>query len=193
MDNQYNISAQFLLPCLMLDLSYFMENNIEFNTYISCPDLSNDIVLCNPVYLLINLETLGRRYSKVVDKLTGNKHFIIEQRINNIYSLFCYEFPRELTEDYTKIINGEYSRTSDKYKSCFRKYEEGSLIRTAENKMSRKLTFWHQVFNKDYRLRKFQDERLGIELNPDNELWDKLDIEKESLIIQASFPENYLA
>ncbi len=188
MKYDFNISAQFLVPCLMLPIDKLEEG--DFNSYINFPDL-NDINIINPLYLLVDLSTLGERYEEVVSTLITNKYFVMEQRIDKDRSIFCFKFPDEYSDDYNLILEGKYSKTSDKYRACFKKYEDGlSFSRKDKNTISRKLTFWHQVFTKDQHLLKYQEERLGVELLEQDELWDKIDIEKETLLL-SSFPDAY--
>lgn len=164
----FNISTDFLVPAL--NISDDIINTTGYiNSYINCPDLT-DILIINPVYILYNTEDLDMQMEYVHHMLTYNKNFVFEQRLDNRHTLFCFKFPASMKEDYNLIIEGKYSETNQIYKDQFNSYDHEVQL---------------NVLYKNQEMKELLERRIGMKLEENCEIWDKMDILNETLFISS--------
>lgn len=122
-----------------------------------------------PIYLLFKPRDMGL-FSMFVENtyLEGDLKEDFDYPDGQVMLLF--EFPKEFNNDYDKLLNGEYSKVSSAYKDNFSKKDElGNYL------------IPHQVLNKGEHLIRKRMEDLNLDYwENDWEVWEKIDIEKET-------------
>lgn len=125
--------------------------------------------------LFKNKKMSANQVAKIIKDLTMVKSDILfSYEIIDDYFMILLDFPNEYREDYLNIINGSYSKLSEKFKNKFPstvdvKNEQGKRI-------GKEYTLYHQIFNKTEWLKNFWRERLNlVELDDSLELWQKPD------------------
>lgn len=169
-DLDFNISTDFFLPVLGIDLA-ITDTTGYINSYINCPDLT-DILINNPVYILYNTEDLDLNMERVYEDLINNKNFILEQRLDRYHILFCFSIPKKFNKDYELIIQGKYSETSGAFKDLFCNDNIQDL-------------WQYKVLHKDPEYKKNLENRIGLVLNNNPEIYNKIDMFNETILISS--------
>jgi len=93
-----------------------------------------------------------------------------------------FTIPEKFKKDYDLFLEGKYSKLSKEFKAMFP--DTKNIYDENGNKEGREYTIYHHIFNKTEWLRDFMERKYGAEnIEPDMELWDKPDIEKETFYI----------
>lgn len=169
-DLDFNISTDFFLPVLGIDLAITGTTGY-LNSYVNCPDLT-DILIKNPVYILYNTEDLDLNMERVYEDLINNKNFILEQRLDKYHILFCFSIPEKYSKDYELIIRGKYSKTSSSFKEIFSNDNITDL-------------WQYKILYRDPEYMKDLEHRIGIIFNSDCEIYDKIDMINETILISS--------
>lgn len=157
--DKYNISTWFVYPLLGLPSK---TDDYLNNTYLYSEELEGlaehlHIVLCSPDDHILN-------------QLRSNEHYFMEFETNKDICVVM-EIPDKFTDDYNKIVKGEYSKISNQAKKMILvrfpyKTLNGILSKTDEQKEAIK-------------------SKIGEEHIDDSaELWSKIDEEKEILTFE---------
>jgi len=157
-----NKSSIFLLPMLGGDRHLYFWNQLFLNAFIGTEEDKDCIALlyrfsANPLFL------------KFEKTLTQFKTFIRKDDPTDGFVLFVFSVPPEHKDNYTKFINGKYSKLSKLYKVNlleFHKYDVNSLI--------------GQVIFKSEERKKELESKLGCELESSSELLSIIDIKNET-------------
>ena len=109
-----------------------------------------------------------RNWDLFKDSVKKSKLYINEFDVDLETIVFYLSFPERWMEDYTRIIDGEYSKVSNRYMAQFFP-NDNNLLYHLRNKTS----FAKQFYAKEFNVRK--------EVFDDCEIGPKLEIEKEML------------
>lgn len=119
-------------------------------------------------------------------QIAENKNYVEDYDYEGGYVVVVYKIPDGLKADFELFKRGKYSRMSDRIKASYGK----EIRRTGTVKqMVFKKTFQHMVFTKDPQLQQLLEEYMGIRFadhfpsKVDMELWEAVDMEKETLDI----------
>ena len=83
------------------------------------------------------------------------------------FVVVVYEINPRLKDDIELIKQGKYSQTSKKFQDIFPK-----AIQIRKNGLKRdEISLQYRVFNKTEDLRQFWEDKLGVELEEDMEVW----------------------
>lgn len=156
-----NVSTYFVLPMLPGVVRYYM---FEFllNTYIRVDDTDCIALL----YKQTDNETLAklfnafqkfRQYKKTVD-------------INKDRVLYVFEIPSLFTDDFKKILNGQYSQVSELLKKRIIDFYDLQYDSSILG-----------ILYKDKKRKKCLEERLNIVLPKDIELFEQFNLTKETI------------
>lgn len=155
-----------------LDQSYLVKGLGFQNAYIA--DSTHENYLDCPLYLLF----------KPIETAVFNDFLTHEYEVRllkedydypNGHVVLLFDFPVLFREDYKKILEGRYSEVSLSYKALFPEdYKEGGLLFK---------TLTYHIFNRSKQLQEEREKDLGLDEGflDNQELWQKFDIEKETL------------
>jgi hypothetical protein len=129
------------------------------------------------IYLRFKPFSYDAAYAAFAAALTNNENFIEEYDLKK-ETVYVFRIPRKLRTDFYLFLKGKYSKLSDSYKKHFpmERYFRGPVGEPMKEPSS-----FHQIFTKAAELKKQWEEKLGVELDPDQELYDKVNKDKETL------------
>lgn len=187
-DEKKNISSEMLFPCLKLRdelVRQFPEYGLV-NTYLYWEGREYDF---NTIFLLFRPKEFTIGFHLFITEMEKSINFIETIDVPNGVVL-VYKIPAKFGTDFLLFLNGAYSLTSPDFKSCFKltNYKidsQGAFIKTPAGAYETEKTIYYHIFNKTSYLRDQWRQALGedIKLPKDMELYDKCNIEKETLII----------
>ena len=152
MERKHTITSIFIVPTLSIGKDKLIDNGFV-NGYIK--DGKRDIQYENAVYLLFKPTDLDK-FRNFLDGEYEKTKSIIDD----------YDYPR-LKNDVELIKQGKYSQTSKKFQEIFPK-----VVKIRKNGLSRdEISLQFRVFNKTEDLVQFWEDKLGVELPEDVEVW----------------------
>lgn len=162
-----NKSYWYILP--MLGNSYKQFKSSLRGCFIRAeefPELTSHIFL-----LFEKSDSLSYSYFK--DELKEFVNFYKEYQPDNFYEMLVFDVPISLLPDYDSFMDGKYSKVSEEYKRHLLKFHKEDLTENALNNIVGIL--WR---GKKYRAS--LEDKLGVELTPDQELASIIDMKKET-------------
>lgn len=187
-DEKKNISSIMLFPCLKIrdDLVRQFSEYGLVNTYLYWEGREYDF---DTILLLFRPEELTLGFHLFIIEMEKSINFVETVDVPDSIVL-VYKIPTKFGTDFLLFLNGAYSLTSPDFKSCFKlidyKMDDGgAFIKTPLGAYETEKTMYHHIFNKTEYLRNKWKEALGddIKMPKDMELYQKCDIEKETLVI----------
>lgn len=91
------------------------------------------------------------------------------------FVVVVYSLNKDFRKDFDLIREGKYSKTSKQFQKLFTKNIQ------LNGKIEKSLQY--RVFNKTQDLIAYWNERIGVTLSPEQELWEMYDVQKETLNI----------
>jgi len=168
------ISTVFMLPTLKISKEKLTENGF-INAYEY--DEDQDVPYLNSVYLLFkpdNLHTfrafLNEEYERttnIVDDYDYGKGFVV----------VVYKLDKRFIDDFDLVKQGRYSKTSKKFQGEFPKTTK--IMRSGV--VTDEVSLQYRVFNKTKDLINYWEDKIGLVLGPDQEVWEAYDVEREVL------------
>lgn len=105
---------------------------------------------------------------------------------SNIYYVFVYRLEKKWEEDYKKIIEGKYSQLSKEYKELIPdkiKVNNGKYFRFVRS-------LQYDILERAEAWRNALENEIGVTIDPNSELWNKWNDEKETLDINEIIKHN---
>jgi hypothetical protein len=174
MEKKHTITSIFIVPTLSIGKDKLSDNGFV-NGYIK--DGRRDIQYENAVYLLFKPVDLDKFRNFLDGEYEKTKSIIDDYDYEDGYVVVVYEINPKLKKDIELIKQGKYSQTSPAFQGIFPK-----VIQIKRNGLRRdEISLQYRVFNKTEDLVKFWEDKLGIELPDDVEVWHGFFEENESL------------
>ena len=174
MERKHTITSIFIVPTLSIGKDKLLDNGFV-NGYIK--DNKRDIQYENAVYLLFKPEDLDKFRNFLDGEYEKTKSIIDDYDYEDGYVVVVYEINPKLKNDIELIKQGKYSKTSPSFQGIFPK-----VIQIRKNGLRRdEISLQYRVFNKTEDLVKFWEDKLGIELPDDVEVWHGFFEENEVL------------
>ena len=174
MERKHTITSIFIVPTLSIGREKLIDNGFV-NGYIK--DGMRDAQYENAVYLLfkpINLDKFKLFLDKEYER---TKSIIDDYDYEDGYVVVVYEINSKLKNDIELVKQGKYSKTSPSFQGIFPK-----VVQIKKNGMRRdEISLQYRVFNKTEDLVKFWEDKLGMELPEDLEVWHGFFEEFETL------------
>ena len=153
-----------IVPTLKINRDDMFENNC-INGYVE--DLRRDVQYENAVYLLFKPKDLDRFRDFLDEEYERTKSIIDDYDYEDGYVVVVYEINPRLKDDIELVKQGKYSQTSRKFQDIFPK-----AIQIRKNGLRRdEISLQYRVFNKTDDLRQFWEDKLGVEIEEDMEVW----------------------
>ena len=164
MERKHTITSVFIVPTLSIGRDKLLDNGF-INGYIK--DVNRDIQYENAVYLLFKPKDLDRFRDFLDGEYERTKSIVDDYDYEDGYVVVVYEINPRLKTDVELIKQGKYSQTSKKFQEIFPK-----VVKIKKNGLSRdEISLQYRVFNKTEDFRQFWEDKLGVELEEDMEVW----------------------
>ena len=164
MERKHTITSIFIVPTLSIGRGKLIDNGFV-NGYIK--DGKRDIQYENAVYLLFKPTDLDKFREFLDGQYEKTKSIIDDYDYEDGYVVVVYEINPRLKNDVELIKQGKYSQTSKKFQEIFPK-----VVKIRKNGLSRdEISLQFRVFNKTEDLVQFWEDKLGVELPEDVEVW----------------------
>ena len=174
MERKHTITSIFIVPTLSIGKEKLLDNGFV-NGYIK--DVKRDIQYENAVYLLFKPENLDKFRNFLDNEYERTKSIIDDYDYEDGYVVVVYEISPRLKGDVELVKQGKYSQTSPAFQGSFPK-----VVQIKKNGLRRdEISLQYRVFNKTEDLVKFWEDKLGIELPSDVEVWHGFFEENEVL------------
>jgi hypothetical protein len=174
MERKHTITSIFIVPTLSIGREKLIDNGFV-NGYIK--DGMRDAQYENAVYLLFKPENLDKFRVFLDGEYERTKSIIDDYDYEDGYVVIVYEINSKLKGDIELVKQGKYSKTSPAFQGIFPK-----VVQIKKNGMRRdEISLQYRVFNKTEDLVKFWEDKLGMELPEDLEVWHGFFEEFETL------------
>ena len=158
------IASIFVVPTLKINRDDLKENGYV-NGYMS--DIRRDAQYKNCVYLLFKPDNLDKFRGFLEKECERTKLLLDDYDYEDGFVVVVYVLNVRLTDDISLIKQGKYSQTSKKFQEIFPK-----VVKIRKNGLSRdEISLQFRVFNKTEDLVQFWEDKLGVELPEDVEVW----------------------
>ena len=174
MERKHTITSIFIVPTLSIGREKLIDNGFV-NGYIK--DGMRETQYKNAVYLLFKLNNLDKFKMFLDSEYEKTKSIIDDYDYEDGYVVIVYEINSKLKNDIELIKQGKYSKTSPAFQGIFPK-----VVQIKKNGLRRdEISLQYRVFNKTEDLVQFWEDKLGIELPEDLEVWHGFFEEFETL------------
>lgn len=174
MERKHTITSIFIVPTLSIGREKLIDNGFV-NGYIK--DGMRDTQYENAVYILFKPENLDKFRVFLDKEYERTKSIIDDYDYEDGYVVVVYEINSKLKNDIELIKQGKYSKTSPAFQGIFPK-----VVKIKKNGLHKdEISLQYRVFNKTEDLVQFWEDKLGIELPEDLEVWHGFFEEFETL------------
>lgn len=174
MERKHTITSIFIVPTLSIGREKLIDNGFV-NGYIK--DGRKDIQYENAVYLLFKPNDLDKFRHFLDSEYEKTKSIVDDYDYEDGYVVVVYEINERLKSDIELIKQGKYSQTSKKFQEIFPK-----VVQIKKNGLRRdEISLQYRVFNKTEDLVQFWEDKLGVNLPDDVEVWHGFFDEFETL------------
>jgi hypothetical protein len=164
MERKHTITSIFIVPTLSIGREKLIDNGFV-NGYIK--DGMRETQYKNAVYLLFKPNNLDKFKMFLDSEYEKTKSIIDDYDYEDGYVVVVYEINSKLKNDIELIKQGKYSKTSPAFQGIFPK-----VVQIKKNGLRRdEISLQYRVFNKTEDLVQFWEDKLGIELPEDLEVW----------------------
>jgi len=174
MERKHTITSIFIVPTLSIGRDKLLDNGFV-NGYIK--DGMRDTQYENAVYILFKPKNLDKFRVFLDAEYERTKSIIDDYDYEDGYVVVVYEINSKLKNDIELIKQGKYSKTSPAFQGIFPK-----VVKIKKNGLHKdEISLQYRVFNKTEDLVQFWEDKLGIELPEDLEVWHGFFEEFETL------------
>lgn len=174
MERKHTITSIFIVPTLSIGREKLLDNGFV-NGYIK--DVRKDVQYENAVYLLFKPKDLDKFRMFLDKEYERTKSIVDDYDYEDGYVVVVYEINPRLKADIELIKQGKYSQTSSKFQEIFPK-----IVQINKNGLRRdEISLQYRVFNRTEDLVQFWEDKLGMELPEDVEVWHGFFEEFETL------------
>ena len=177
MEIKKTITSIFIVPSLKIDKATLKDNGY-INGYAK--DETPDAVSYeNCVYLLFKPSNLDKFRNFLDGEYERTTDIVEDYDYDGGYVVVVYKLKPTLKEDFEIIKQGKYSKTSKEFQDLFPK-----AVKIVTNGLHRdEISLQIRIFKKTADLVEFWEEKLGVEFDEEQEVWEGWDEEKEILNI----------
>jgi hypothetical protein len=164
MERKHTITSIFIVPTLSINRDKLVDNGF-INGYIK--DGKRDVQYDNAVYLLFKPKDLDKFRHFLDSEYERTKSIIDDYDYEDGYVVVVYEINPRLKADIDLVKQGKYSKTSKKFQDIFPK-----VVKIKKNGLHRdEISLQYRVFNKTEDLVQFWQDKLGMELPEEIDVW----------------------
>jgi len=171
MELKRTITSIFIMPTLGINRDKLTEHGF-INAYSK---MIGDVDHENCIFILFKPSN-PEKFQQFIDSEYERTDILISDSHIKDYVILTYHLNVKYNKDFQLIRQGKYSKTSKEFQNLF---PEKIKIKNKE-----KLSIQFRIFNKTDDLRDYWEERTGIYLKEDMEMWDGYREEEETLNIE---------
>lgn len=177
MELKKTITSIFIVPTLNIDRDKLKANGF-INGYIK--DAGREVQYQNAVYLLFHPNNLDRFKEFLDDEYERTKSVIDDYDCDNGFIVVVYKMNTRFKADFNLIKMGQYSKTSGEFQRLFPK-----IVKLKKNGLYKdEISLQYRIFNKTEDLRKYWEDKIGVDFDESMEVWQGFLEEKETLFIE---------
>jgi len=168
---EFTCSTIFMLPAIGLQrkdiLSYgFMEAYLD--------DVNHEPHYDASLYLLFKPEEMDAFQVFLEKEYKRTKLLIEDYDYAGGYVVIVYKIPEEYMKEFEMFLKGKYSKFRKKYMLLFPKTVK---IENEDGKSVTEMSLAYHIFDKTQSIRDYWEEKVGIVLDEEAEMWSKPDID----------------
>lgn len=172
-----NVTSIFMVPTLKINKEKLFGNGF-INGYTT--DAGRDVQYEDSVYVLFRPENMLLFREFVDGEYERTKSIIDDYDYDGGFIVLVYELNSKFKKDFNLVKKGKYSKTSKEFQNLFSK-----VVKVVKGGLSRdELSLQYRVFNKTEDMKKYWEERLGVEFDDSMEVWQGFVEEDETLDIE---------
>lgn len=178
MESKKTVTSIFMVPTLKINKEKLKGNGF-INGYVK--DTGRDVQYEDAAYLLFRPDDIVMFRDFLEGEYERTKSILEDYDYDGGFVVLVYELNSKYKRDFDLVREGKYSKTSKEFQGQFPK-----VVRIVKNGLYKdEMSLQHRVFNKTEDLRKYWEERLGVDFSEEMEVWqgfvegnETLDIEK---------------
>lgn len=171
-----NITSIFMAPTLKVPNEGFKHHGY-INSFIK--DEERDVQYENCIYVLFKPDDMDKFREFLDGEYERTTDIVEDYDYDGGYVVVVYKLKPTLKEDFEIIKQGKYSKTSKEFQDLFPK-----AVKIVTNGLHRdEISLQIRIFKKTADLVEFWEEKLGVEFDEEQEVWEGWDEEKEILNI----------
>jgi hypothetical protein len=176
MEIKKTITSIFIVPTLSIGREKLMDNGF-INGYIK--DSRKEVQYEGCIYLLFKPKDLDKFKEFLDVEYERTKSIIDDYDYEDGFVVVIYMLNEKLEKDIALIKKGKYSRTSPAFQSIFPK-----VVKLRRNGFYKdEISLQYRIFNKTEDLKQFWEDKFGMEIDEDMEVWEGFFEENEILNI----------
>ena len=174
MEIKKTITSVFIIPTLKIGKERLVENGY-INGYIK--DEERDVQYQNAVYILFKPKKMDLFREFLDEEYARTNQIVDDYDYPDGFVVLVYNLDEKFKKDFLLVKEGLYSKTSKEFQAQFPK-----IVKLFKNGLHKdEISLQYRVFNKTEDLKKYWEEKLGVEFDDTMEVWDGFNIDKESL------------
>lgn len=174
MEVKKTITSIFMVPTLQIP-KVVLTNNGFINGYIK--DAQQDIEYKDSIYLLFQPKNLSQFKEFLENEYERTKQIIEDYDLDDGFVVVVYKLDPTYKFDFDLIRSGKYSKTSPAFQKLFPKIKKIKL----DGVLREEISLQYRIFNRTQDLINFWEEKLGITITSDQEVWQGFIEENEIL------------
>ena len=174
MEVKKTITSIFMVHTLGINKELLKDNGF-INGYSR--DGNRDVQYEGSIYVLFKPKNLDKFREFLDGEYERTKSVIDDYDYENGYIVVVYELNSKFKKDFALVREGLYSRTSEQFQATFPK-----IVKIKRNGLNKdEISIQYRIFNKTEDLKKYWEDKLGIDFDDEWEVWDGFQIENETL------------
>lgn len=172
-----NVTSIFMVPTIKINKEKLFANGF-INGYVK--DASRDVQYEDSVYILFRPDNMLLFREFVDGEYERTNSIIDDYDYDGGFIVLVYELNSKFKKDFNLVKKGKYSKTSKEFQNLFSK-----VVKVVKSGLSRdELSLQYRIFNKTDDMKKYWEERLGVEFDDSMEVWQGFIEEDETLDIE---------
>ena len=173
---QKTIPSIFIVPTLSIGKDKLDDNGFV-NGFIK--DGEREVQYDNCIYLVFKPDNLNKFREFLDVEYERTKQILDDYDYPDGYVVIVYKLNSRLDSDIELIKQGKYSQTSEAFQKIFPK-----IVKVKKNGLMRdEISLQYRIFNKTEDLKKFWEEKLGVDFDDDMEVWSTFIEENETFTL----------
>ena len=174
MEIKRTITTLFMVPTLGIPKEA-LESSDFINGYIR--DDSRDIQYPDSICLLFHPSNFDKFKIFLEKEYERTKSLLDDYDYNNGFVVLVYRLDTTFKEDFKLIMQSKYSKTSPEFQRLFPKVKK----RIVNGLFRDEIALQYRIFNRTQDLISFWEEKFGIVMEPDQEVWSRFN-EKDEIL-----------
>lgn len=182
---KYTDTTIFMLPTIKLKYTKKQLDHYGFINAFSFNGEEKDNEYNDMCHIFVAFDPPNEKAFEKICHEKGFGDMIVERyEVGENIRLLVFPLKSEFEEDYKKIREGKYSKTSDKFKTLFPTHVDTGVFG------ERNLSLQWKIFRKHHTLREFWEKMTGVKFKEEQELWRMWDNERETYYISKVMQVN---